>query len=95
MAKSHRHGDARACGASTVVQGQDFVTIEGQLWAVNGDPNDHGDGALSASRSWVTIGGKAIIVVGDAAAPDVLCFIVGGPHCSPTATGFSDLVDVQ
>ncbi len=94
MAYSHRHGDSRACGATTIVVGQDFVTIEGQLWSVNGDPNTDGGGALSASKTYVTIGGIAIIVQGDSAAPDSLCPIPGGPHCAPSATGFSSLVDV-
>jgi len=94
MAYSHRHNDSRACGALTVVSGQDFVTIEGQLWAVDGNPNSHGGGALSASKTYVTIGGKPIIVAGDSAAPDALCPTAGGPHCAPSAVGFSNLVDV-
>jgi uncharacterized Zn-binding protein involved in type VI secretion len=95
MAYSHRHGDSRACGATTIVVGQDFVTIEGQLWSVDGDPNTDGGGELSASKTFITINGKAIIVAGDSAAPDALCFIVGGLHCAPSATGFSSLVDVN
>ena len=74
--------------------GQDFVTIDGQLWAVNGDPDDHGSGDLVASRTYVTIGGRAIIVAGDSAMPDDLCIPVGGAHCTPYAVGFDDMVDV-
>lgn len=95
MAKCHRHGDARICGASTIVQGQDFVKIDGQLWAVDGDPNSHGAGDLNTSRPWLTINGKGVIAVGDSAQPDTLCFTVGGPHCAPSAVGFSDLVEVS
>ncbi|MDP2358642.1 MAG: hypothetical protein Q8M31_21665 [Beijerinckiaceae bacterium] len=95
MAFAHRHGDARVCGASTIVTGQNFVTVEGQLWAVHGDPNSHGAGDLISSRSWITIDGKPIIVQGDAAAADNLCPIVGGPHCAPSAVGHSTLTDVQ
>lgn len=92
--KAHRHGDLRACGASTVVAGQDFMTVEGQLWAVDGDPDSHGSGALATSHAWLTINGKGVIVVGDSAAPDDLCPIAGGAHCAPSAVGFSDLTDV-
>jgi hypothetical protein len=94
MAYSHRENDDRSCGAITEVIGQDFVTIEGELWAVLGDPNSHGDGGLTATKTYVKISGKSIIVAGDSANPDSLCPIVGGSHCEPTATGFSSLVDV-
>lgn len=95
MALCHRQTDARTCGAGTVVQGQDFFTVDGQLWAVDKDPNDHGAGELSTSRPWITINGKGVICVGDSAAPDNLCPIVGGPHCAPAAVGNSPLVDVE
>lgn len=92
MAYSHRQTDARVCGATTIVSGQDFVTIDGQLWAVDGDPNTDGGGGLIPSQSFVTIDGKAIILAGDSAAPDSLCPIP--PHCDPAAVGFDDLVEV-
>ena len=95
MAYSHRQNDARACGATTIVSGQDFVLVDGKLWSVDGDNNTDGGGALSTSHSWLTIGGKGIIVNGDSAAPDSLCPIPGGPHCAPSATGYSDLVSVS
>jgi uncharacterized Zn-binding protein involved in type VI secretion len=95
MSYSHRHGDSRACGATTVVSGQNFVQVEGKLWSVNGDPNTHGGGALNTSNDWLTISGKGIIVNGDSAAADALCPIVGGAHCAPSATGFSNLIEVS
>lgn len=95
MANAHRNGDARACGATTIVSGQDFVLVDGELWSVDGDDNTDGGGALSTSHSWLTIAGKGIIVNGDSAAPDSLCPIPGGPHCAPNATGFSDLITVS
>lgn len=62
MPLAHRHGDSRACGATTVVTGQSTVTINGKLWAVLGDPNSHGAGNLINSISSVTINGKPIII---------------------------------
>jgi hypothetical protein len=94
MAYSHRDGDSRACGASTTVTGQDFVIVEGALWAVNGDPNNHGQGDLITSNGWLRISGLGIIVAGNSAQADDLCPIIGGPHCAPSATGFSSLVNV-
>lgn len=92
MAFAHRQDDARVCGATTVVEGQDFLTIEGKLWAVDGDPNSHGGGALRTTHDWLTINGRGVIVVADHAAPDALCPVP--PHCDPVAVGFSDLVEV-
>lgn len=90
--KAHCHGDARNCGASTIVGGQSHVTISGKLWAVEGDPNSHGGGALISSHGWLTIKGRGVIVAGDHAAADSLC--PTPPHCDPVAVGFSPLVDV-
>ena len=95
MPYCHRNGDSRACGAATVVGGQDFVKVDGELWSVDGDPNDHGGGALSTSHSWLTIADKGIIVVGDSASADSLCIPLGGDHCGPSSTGFSDLITVS
>lgn len=93
MPPAHRDGDSRACGAVTTVQGQSTVFVNGRLWAVDGDPNSHGAGELNASVTTVTINGKPVIVhAADSAAPDVLCFTVGGPHCAPsTAAGSGDV----
>lgn len=94
MPNSHVHGNSRACGATTIVVGQTFVTVNGKLWAVEGDINTDGGGALSSSHSWLTINGKGVIVNGDSAAPDSLCPIPGGAHCNPDATGFDSLIEV-
>lgn len=94
MAYAHRDLDSRACGALTIVSGQSFVTVRGQLWAVDGDNNTDGGGALITSNSWLTINGKGVIVNEDSAAPDALCPIPGGTHCNPFATGFSSLIEV-
>jgi hypothetical protein len=92
MPPAHRHGDARACGATTVVVGQSTVYVDGRLWAVEGDINSDGDGQLIASVSTVLIEGKKVIVhAPDDAAPDDLCIPIGGPHCEPkTAEGSGD-----
>ena len=86
MAKqAHRHGDARVCGATTIVQGQSNVFVNGKLWAVRGDPETHGNGQLINSGTSVTIHGIPVIVNRpDLAADDNV------PHASPlteTATG--------
>lgn len=94
MAICHRNGDSRACGAATVVQGQNFLSVDGQLWSVDGDPDSHGGGALHTTHSWLTINGKGIIVVGDSASPDNLCPFPGGAHCAPSATSGDSLIDV-
>src|SRR3954451_20498605 len=82
MPPSHRHGDPRVCGASTVVVGQSTTYVDGKLWAVAGDPNTDGDGGLIPSGSTVNIEGKLVIVhAPDNANADDLCPIVDGPHC--------------
>lgn len=88
----HRHGDNRACGATTVVSGQSTVYVEGVLFSVQGDPNTHGSGALIASGSTVTVNGIPVIVLGDSANQDDLCIPIGGSHCSPSATSASGTV---
>lgn len=88
MPAAHRHGDGRICGATTVVSGQSTVYVNGQLWAVAGDGNSHGGGALSPSGSTIEINGKKIIVnAPDGAAADSLCPIP--PHCGPSTSGGS------
>ena len=64
----------------------------GKLWAVEGDPNTHGNGALIASSS-VKINGKRVIVHRpDNAQPDNLCPLANGEHCNPkTAQGSADV----
>lgn len=86
MPEVHRQDDSRSCGATTIVSGQGFVKVDGKLWAVDGDENTDGGGALSATITTIKINGKAIIVNGDPAAADSLCPIPGGPHCAPNAS---------
>lgn len=74
MAKAHRDGDKRkpGCGASTTVEGQTTVKVNGKLWAVNGDPNSHKEGKLIAQTGTkdVYVEGKLVIVIGDTAGSD-------------------------
>lgn len=73
MPGAHRDGDARFCGAKTIVVGQGSVFVNGKLWAVEDDPEDHGAGELIAivAPKNVYINGKLVIcAVGDAAQPD-------------------------
>jgi len=93
MPPVHRHGDGRTCGATTVVSGQTTVKVNGKLWAVEGDGNSHGGGALSASGSTVKIGGiKVIVHTPDAGAADSLCPI-DPDHCSTPTNGGSGNVN--
>jgi uncharacterized Zn-binding protein involved in type VI secretion len=94
MPAIHRNGDSRACGATTSVTGQDFVVVDGQLWAVEGDGDTHGAGALIASQDFFTIAGKLVILVGDSASPDSLCAIIGGAHCNPYASSGDSAISV-
>lgn len=82
----HRNNDPRVCGAVTVVTGQTSVFVNGELWAVLGDPNNHGAGNLiNTTGSSVTINGKPVIVHGpDDAAADLLLF---PPHDNPKTAG--------
>lgn len=61
MPEIHIHGHSRACGATTEVVGQSTVYVTGQLVAVDGDPNSHGAGPLSAGSNGVFINGKAVV----------------------------------
>jgi uncharacterized Zn-binding protein involved in type VI secretion len=84
MAAVHRHGDARTCGATTVVSGQSSVFVNDQLWAVEDDQNTHNNGELIATTGFsVQINGIRVIVVGDQAQPD------GIPHANPSASSGS------
>lgn len=68
--QAHRHGDARTCGAATVVTGQSTVFTNGRLASVDGDPNTHGDGQLIARSKNVYINGKLRVIVTNDAVPD-------------------------
>ena len=87
--KAHRHDDPRVCGATTVVQNQSTVFVNGKLWAVQGSFNSHGNGALiNSTGDTIIIEGKPIIVHGpDAANPDDLEL---APHDVPSTAGGSD-----
>jgi uncharacterized Zn-binding protein involved in type VI secretion len=88
MVLVHRQDDSRVCGATTVVTGQNFVFVDGKLWAVEGDPNtDGGGGMIPSNIAAVYINGKRAIGKGDHANPDALCEKIGPPHCDPFATG--------
>lgn len=57
------------------------------LWAVEGDNNTHGNGALIASNpQTVFINNIPVIEVEDNSNPDSLCDPVGPPHCNPYST---------
>jgi hypothetical protein len=94
MPSVHRDTDSRSCGAATVSAQGKSVFVNGLLWSVNGDPNSHGGGALSAATNKVYIGGIAVCNNNDSAAPDALCPDPGGAHCSPSAVGGSGNVFV-
>lgn len=71
MPEAHRDSDTRNCGATTIVGGQSTVFVNGLLWAVEGDPESHGNGNLiSVVGSSVFIGGIKVIVLGDTATSD-------------------------
>lgn len=84
MPGAHREHDKRVCDAETIVEGQSTVFVNGRLWSVDRDPNDHTDGNLIPGLGGeVYISGKRVIVLGDHADPDALCFLEGPPHCDP------------
>jgi len=61
MPAIHRNGDARACGATTIVTGQSTVFANGKLVSVNGDENSHGAGALIAGSKNVFAEGISVV----------------------------------
>ena len=85
----HRNNDLRQCGATTVVTGQSTVFANGELIAVDGDLNTHGEGALRAGSNNVFINGVAVVNhTPDQAFPDAI-------HPEPdtwTAQGSSDVI---
>lgn len=71
MPEAHRHGDQRACGATTRVVGQTSVFVNGKLWAVKDDINTHLAGELiPTAGDTVFIEDKPVIVKGDLAKID-------------------------
>jgi hypothetical protein len=90
---AHIHGHSRTCGATTVVKNQTTVYVNNKLWAVEGDPNSHGNGDLvPVTGDTVFIQNILVIVHGpDNAFPDDLCIPLNHQHCTPfTAQGSSD-----
>ena len=89
----HIDGHTRVCGATTTVSGQSNVYVETKLVSVDGDPNSHGAGALSAGSNNVFINGLAVVNdTPDSAAADSLCPIP--PHCGPDTSEGSGTVFV-
>ena len=88
--RAHRQDDPRVCGGTTIVQGQNFVFVNGKLWAVSDDPETHGNGNLIPSHRGIYINGKSVIVHSpDLATDDNI------PHISPlteTADGSSNVL---
>lgn len=82
---AHRHGDLRTCGATTIVNNQTTVFVNGKLWAVEGDKNTDGEGDLvPVTGDTVYVENQLVIVHGpDNAFPDNKCPIPGGQHCTP------------
>ncbi len=73
MSGAHRHDDLRNCFSKTVVTGQSFVFVNGKLWSVEDDQDDHIHGELvSVSPGTVLINGKKVIVLTDEARSDDL-----------------------
>lgn len=72
MPQAHRNGDLRSCGATTTVQNQSTVFVNGELWAVKDTTNSHGAGQLiNSTGSTVFVEGIPVIVHGpDHAQPD-------------------------
>lgn len=95
MAIAHRDHDSRSCGATTTVIGQDFVKINGQLWAVKGDTETHVNGQLNNTQTYIKINGIYACLVGDGASQDNLCPSDGGNHCSPSASSGDALINVN
>lgn len=92
MGAVHRQDDLRSCSATTVVNNQSTVFVNGKLWAIKDSINSHGNGQLINSGSTVTINGLPVIIQNDNAKPDNLCPKPGGNHCNPVAVGHSDNV---
>jgi len=73
MPGAHRITDDRFCGGLTVEKGNSTVHVNGLLWAVEGDPNDHGAGDLIAvygTKNVFVNNKKVICAIGDKAEPD-------------------------
>jgi len=91
MPPVHRNSDSRNCGATTIVKGQKNVFVNGKLASVQGDPNSHGKGELTASVNdgTIFINNKKVVLKGSSAAPDLLYQPQGHPHGNPKSVGAS------
>ena len=89
MASVHRHGDARTCGATTIVSTNSTVFCNDKLISVHGNVNTHGAGALTAGSSHMYCHSTLVVNnTPDGAVADSLCPSAGGAHCAPvTAAG--------
>lgn len=94
MPQVHRHGDSRSCGATTTASNNSSVFVNDQPISVDADPNTHGGGELNAACNSVYVGGILVVLNGNSAAPDSLCPLPGGSHCSPAATSGSPDVGI-
>lgn len=98
MPGAHRHNDIRFCGATTIVTGQSTVSVNGRLWAVEGDRDTHcnqGDLFAVYGGGTVRINGKKVIcAVGDAAASDKAGCEIKHPAGSTNPLGHSNDVVV-
>lgn len=98
MPGAHRHGDKRFCDAITKVIGQNTVKVNGILWAVEGDIDDHcNEGVLQAvyGAKNVHIQGKLVIcAMGDIAGPDRQDCVVLHPTGPTNPKGHSNDVIV-
>lgn len=98
MPGAHRHGDSRMCGASTIVQGQNTVKVNGILWAVQGDPDTHclmGSLIPAYGAMNVYAEGKLVICAqGDTASSDLGGCVVLHPAGTTDPTGHSPNVIV-
>ena len=93
MPGAHVNGQARVCGATTVVEGQENVWVNDELWAVEEDPNSHGAGGLISGTLAVFINDKKVINNSpDEANADGLCPLP--PHCAPSTAEGSENVFV-
>jgi len=67
-----------------------------ELWAVVGDNDSHGGGALTlsgdSSPGTVFVNGIPVIVGKTDSSADSLCADVGPPHCDPYSTSYSGTV---
>jgi hypothetical protein len=83
--QAHRQDDPRVCGATTIVTGQNFVFVNGKLWAVENDAETHGGGTLIPSHSGICINGVRVVVN----APDTATLDNAGhnPPLTNTADG--------